>query len=80
MLQVQTRGLVRRFLILFALITCLAFAALRPDAPEARAAICCDQCWTNLDLCLEGCNGSPSCESSCQTTFNNCYRYCNYDC
>ena len=80
MLQIQTRRLVRRFLILTALLTFLAFTAFRPAAPEARAAICCDQCWTNLDNCLEACNGDASCESSCHTTFNNCYRYCNYDC
>lgn len=71
--------LTRKLFALVALLVCLAFAATDLGTTGARAAICCDQCFYNYDVCVDGCT-TTACEQSCYDTLVNCHRYCNPDC
>jgi len=79
MVRKEMHRLLRRVLMLAVLTTGLALAASGLVGSNAGAAICCDQCLINYDVCYGGCTDS-ACEQACYNTLVSRYRYCNPDC
>ena len=80
MVSKEIQRLLRRVLMLAILTTGLTLAASGLVGNNAGAAICCDQCYENYDMCYGGCGGNPTCEQACYNTLVSCHRYCNPDC
>lgn len=80
MFRIEVLRLVRRVLMLAVLTTGLALAASGLVGNNARAAICCSQCYVNFDNCLNNCNDDPGCIQGCNTTLDHCTNFCNSGC
>jgi hypothetical protein len=78
MLRTEVLRLVRRFLMLGALVACLG---VMMSGPLAKGLVlpCCSSCDITYDRCVAGCS-TQACLDSCDAKFSFCVSHCQPSC